>query len=97
MHGSYLSVVNGPKTGHTVPLRHGFNIGKNPNNDLVIDDGMTSGHHAQFHLDTAGGVSVVDLGSTNGTYVNGIRQQQSRLANGMSVRIGQTELRLIQG
>lgn len=90
-----IQVMSGPKAGQTFPLRHGFTVGRTPGCDLVIDDGMTSGHHAQFLLDTAGGVSVMDLGSTNGTWVNGARQQQARLSSGMSVRIGQTDIRLI--
>jgi hypothetical protein len=92
-----VTVVNGPRQGQTLPLRHGFTVGRTPGCDLVIDDGMTSGYHAQFHLDTAGGVTIVDLGSTNGTYVNGVRSQSARLAHGMSLRIGQTDLRFLQG
>jgi hypothetical protein len=92
-----IMVLSGPKQGQTLPLRHGFTIGRTPGCDLVIEDGMTSGYHAQFHLDTAGGVTVVDLGSSNGTYVNGVRSQSSRLAHGMSLRVGQTDLRFLQG
>jgi len=92
-----VMVISGPRQGQTLPLRHGFTVGRTPGCDLVIDDGMTSGYHAQFHLDTAGGVTVVDLGSTNGIYVNGVRSQSARLAHGMSLRIGQTDLRFLQG
>jgi hypothetical protein len=95
--GAQIMLLSGPRQGQTLPLRHGFTVGRTPGCDLLIDDGMTSGHHAQFHFDTAGGVTVVDLGSTNGTYVNGVRQTQARLANGMSLRIGQTEIRFLQG
>jgi pSer/pThr/pTyr-binding forkhead associated (FHA) protein len=95
--GTYVSVLSGPHTGKTLPLRHGFNIGKNAQNDLVIDDGYTSGYHAQLISDASGAWTLVDMTSTNGTFVNGVRIQQQRLQNGMSIRIGQTELRFLQG
>jgi FHA domain/von Willebrand factor type A domain len=95
--GTFLQPLGGPKVGQQLALRHGFNIGKNAQNDLVIDDGYTSGYHAQLITDGQGGWTLVDLQSTNGTFVNGVRITQQRLGNGMSIRIGQTELRFLQG
>ncbi len=92
-----LMVLSGPMQGKMFPLRHGFTVGKLRGCDLILEDGFTSGHHAQFHLDTAGGCTVVDLGSTNGIFVNGVRATSQRLHHGMSVRVGQTELRFLQG
>src|SRR5438270_10008145 len=45
-------------------------IGRAPDNDLVLHQPSVSRHHARFDVG-AGGVSVVDLGSANGTTVNG--------------------------
>jgi len=92
-----LYIMNGPRQGQTIPLRHGFTIGKTPGCDLLVDDGYTSGYHAQFHLDGAGGCTVVDMNSTNGTYVNGVRTARQRLTHGMMVRAGGTEVRYLQG
>jgi FHA domain/von Willebrand factor type A domain len=91
-----LFVLSGPRQGQQLPLRQGFTIGKTPGCDLIIDDGFASGYHAQFHFD-AQGVTIVDMNSTNGTFVNGVRTARQRLGHGMTVRIGQTELRYLQG
>ena len=45
-------------------------IGKLPDNHLVIDN-MVSRHHAKIIMDKGGRFELVDLGSKNGTYVNG--------------------------
>lgn len=94
--GPCLLVLSGPRTGERVALKHGFAIGKAPGSDMQIDDGYTSNHHAQFTLDHFGNCRVYDLGSTNGTFVNGVRVQgEAVLENGVSLRIGSTELRFL--
>jgi len=93
-----LYVISGTYQGQTIPLRHGFRVGKAPDCDLVLsDDGYASSHHAHFEVDKGGGVTLVDDRSTNGTFVNGVRSTQTRLTQGMSIRIGATELRFMQG
>ena len=46
-------------------------IGKAKTNDIVIDNSHVSGQHAQLLMDETGVLHIVDVGSTNGTYVNG--------------------------
>lgn len=93
-----LYVLSGSYQGQTIPLRHGFRVGKAPDCDLVLtDDGYASSHHAHFEVDKGGGVTLVDDRSTNGTFVNGVRSTQTRLTSGMSIRVGATELRFLQG
>lgn len=46
-------------------------IGKLPDNHIVIDKANVSRHHAKIVLDKGGNFEIVDLQSTNGTYVNG--------------------------
>ncbi len=94
---SSLLILSGPRTGQQWPIRHGFNIGKAPGVDLLIDDGFASSHHAQIHVDGGGGATLVDMGSTNGTFVNGVRVSTVRLTHGAAIRIGQTEMRFLQG
>lgn len=93
--GPRLYVVSGPRIGEQVALKHGFTIGKQPGNDLVIDDGFTSSQHAQIGMDHFGNCRIYDKGSTNGTYVNGQRVTEYVLEHGMAVRIGSTELRFL--
>jgi len=93
--GPRLYIVSGPRTGEQIALKHGFLIGKQPGCDLVIDDGFTSGQHAQIGMDHFGNCRVYDRGSTNGTFVNGQRVTEYSLEHGMSLRIGSTELRFL--
>lgn len=63
------------------------------NNDIVVNDEKVSRNHLQMVMDDNGNYSVVDLGSTNGTYVNGRRiYGEVRLKLGDEVKIGQTVL-----
>ncbi len=69
-------------------------IGRGGQNDVAIEgDEFASARHVRFEP-RGDGVWVLDLGSTNGTYVNGIRIDGARrLAQGDIVRVGETELR----
>ncbi len=92
---AYLMFVDGPRAGQRLPLRSGFMIGKAPTCDLVIEDGYTSTHHAQVAMDATGKWSLYDMGSTNGTFINGVRVTQAVLEQGISIKIGSTELRFL--
>ena len=83
------------RTGERLMLRNGFLVGGQPASDLSIQDGYTSSNHAQFTMDANGTCMVVDLGSTNGTFVNGQRVATSPLQHGMTIKIGATELRFL--
>jgi hypothetical protein len=94
--GPVLYVLSGPQTGQRIPLRHGFTLGKAAGCDLSLaHDGFASGHHAQILMDAQGNCQLVDQGSTNGTFVNGVRVTEARLFDGMSIRCGSTELRFL--
>jgi pSer/pThr/pTyr-binding forkhead associated (FHA) protein len=69
-------------------------VGRSGDNDLPLDgDEFASAHHARFEP-RRDGVYVEDIGSTNGTFVNGIRlTTYRRLVPGDVVRIGETDLR----
>lgn len=58
-----------------------INIGRRPDNHLVIDDPRVSRVHAQLRV-IRGHYNIIDLNSTGGTYVNGIRKMQSVLFPG---------------
>ncbi len=69
-------------------------IGRGGDNVAVLDrDEYASARHARVEAQRDG-VWILDLGSTNGTWVNGERMDgRHRLRNGDTVRIGETELR----
>jgi pSer/pThr/pTyr-binding forkhead associated (FHA) protein len=83
--GVPMFVVIEPKQhrGATYTLSSVLAIGRLEDNDIVIDDdSFISSHHARIEIRPEGSW-VVDLGSTNGCYVNG-----QRVADGRSVRKG---------
>ena len=68
-------------------------VGRSQENNIVITDEKVSRTHLQMVQDDNGNVSVIDLGSTNGTYVNGIRiTGETHLKASDEVRIGNTIL-----
>ena len=91
----HLMFLSGPRTGERLSLRNGFLIGKQPGCDLLIEDGYTSSQHAQIGMDHFGNCRLYDTGSTNGTFVNGVRVTEYVLEHGVSVRIGSIELRFL--
>ena len=74
-----------------------LSIGRGAGNDVSIGrDEYASSRHARFEP-RRDGVYVEDAGSTNGTFVNGIRlARERRLAPGDVVRVGETDLRFEQ-
>lgn len=77
-----------------LPEQGGFVIGRDPACDLCLDDGMASRQHARLNI-TAAGLEVDDLGSKNGTFVNGRRvEARHRFVPGDWLRVGRSELGL---
>ncbi|MDN0195138.1 FHA domain-containing protein [Streptomyces sp. S.PNR 29] len=60
-----------PTTFHQFSLGRVMRIGRSLENDLVVSDLQVSRHHAEFHSTPDGRMEIRDLGSHNGTYVNG--------------------------
>lgn len=69
-------------------------VGRRPYNDIVIDNLAVSGEHAVLQM-SANEVSVEDLNSTNGTYVNGKAVKKQLLQNGDFVEIGKYKLQYV--
>ena len=90
-----LSVTGGAQAGATLPLgSSALRVGRSNACNLVIDDSYASSQHARFYK-SDGDWYVEDLGSTNGTYVEGERlTAPRRLGVGVEVRIGQTLMEL---
>ncbi|MFC8011978.1 ABC transporter ATP-binding protein/permease [Streptomyces cinereoruber] len=60
-----------PTTFHELSLGRVMRIGRALENELVVSDLQVSRHHAEFHATPDGRFEIRDLGSHNGTYVNG--------------------------
>ncbi|MFO7156511.1 MAG: sigma 54-interacting transcriptional regulator [Pseudomonadota bacterium] len=74
-----------------LPLRGTHVVGTEPTCSIVLDDPYASGRHCRISCE-GGRVLLVDLGSTNGTWVNGVRVGQAELSAGAWVRVGQSDL-----
>ncbi len=87
-----LEVVEGPEVGKRFPLTdETLTIGRNKLNRIVIDDPLVSNYHAEVRKEGQG-FFIHDLGSTNGTRVNGEKVVKAPLLPGMEVKIGDTRL-----
>ncbi|MGE0396869.1 MAG: sigma 54-interacting transcriptional regulator [Kofleriaceae bacterium] len=87
-----LVVVEGPNPGTTIEgSEEEVSIGSAPGNSLVVDDRTVSRHHVAI-APTPRGHLVRDLGSTNGTYVNGVVIDRAYLAQNATIEIGDARL-----
>ena len=82
--------VNSERTLDSMPVT----LGRSPESDMNLgDDEFASAQHARVEP-RRDGVWVEDVGSTNGTFVNGIKLERPRkLTPGDVVRVGETDLR----
>ena len=91
-----LSVEKGPKElrGVSIMVRGPVIVGRSPNADIVIAAGYVSARHARFSL-MGSNLFVEDLGSTNGTAVNGrIIEGPMALSNNDVVNVGDVSIRV---
>jgi hypothetical protein len=88
----YLLLTAGHGRGQTFDLRGEVYLGRSQANSITISDGKVSRSHAR--LDPVRGTYVItDLGSANGTYINGVRiTQPIRLRDGDLLQVGDTQL-----
>lgn len=77
-----------------------FTIGRGQGNSLQLDDGVVSTNHARFiierspYMDSIYDITLEDLGSTNGVYVNGKKITRQRLSHSDQIRIGTHEFKI---
>jgi hypothetical protein len=91
-----LRFISGKYQGGEYPLTDSGElvIGRASDLDLVLVEDMVSRKHAKLTLQN-GGISIADLGSTNGTFVNGEKVKKAQLKLGDRVLIGTSILKLV--
>jgi transcriptional regulator with GAF, ATPase, and Fis domain len=89
-----LLSLNGPRKGEEVFVdRECFRIGKSPDNDLVLADATVSREHCELIRDSRGYL-LRDLGSTNGTLLDGAVIREGYLSAGAVISVGRVELKV---
>ncbi|MGW6286663.1 FHA domain-containing protein [Streptomyces sp. NPDC055107] len=83
-----------PTTVRPLPAKT-VRIGRDAGNDLVIDDLVVSRHHAELRALADGSYEIVDLGSHNGTFLNGQPVTRGPLGPGDIVGIGHSAFCLV--
>jgi pSer/pThr/pTyr-binding forkhead associated (FHA) protein len=77
-----------------------FTIGRSQGNSLQIEDGVVSGEHALIkverspYMESIFDITIKDLNSTNGTYVNSDKVNEKRLKHGDQIRVGTHEFKI---
>jgi pSer/pThr/pTyr-binding forkhead associated (FHA) protein len=91
-----LRFISGKYRGEEFPLEEGraFTIGRSSDLDLLLIEEMVSRKHARIQV-ADGDITIEDLDSTNGTFVNGEKIHQARLRDGDRVLIGTSILKVV--
>ncbi len=91
-----LRFENGERQGETIPISGSvFTVGRRPGNSAQLSDASVSGRHAEFVVESDG-VVVRDLGSTNGTKIDGERIESRKLVHGDVVVLGSVKVTLLE-
>lgn len=89
-----LLVASGPDRGKEILVTgNRFRCGKSPDNDLVIADETVSRYHFEV-VEEESGYLVRDVGSTNGTIVDGARIREAYLRSGATVTAGRVRIQV---
>jgi hypothetical protein len=95
--GPVLVVRRGPEVGERFYLdRERLTVGRDPASDIFLNDITVSREHAVL-TKTDAGVSIEDVGSLNGVYVNGASTTRVVLRNGDQVQIGRFQMVFLSG
>jgi pSer/pThr/pTyr-binding forkhead associated (FHA) protein len=93
-----LIVHRGPGQGSRFLVTGiGATIGRSPESDIFLDDVTVSRKHAQVLKSMPGFFTLKDLGSLNGTYVNGKHVVEISLVNGDEIQIGKFHMLFLGG
>lgn len=80
-----------------LPIDEPLRVGSSPSVELRLEDPYLSSHHATLRVARGGGVVVVDEGSKNGTFVDGVAIERAWARLGAVIRFGRVSVRVISG
>lgn len=88
--------VEGVEIKHVYLQKDRTTLGRSPDNDIVLENMVVSGHHCVFELHGLADVFIEDLRSTNGTYINGKMVKRQRLHDGEVIAIGNFRIQFLE-
>lgn len=92
-HRDELVIASGAQAGSRFTLVNEVTTaGRHEGSDIMLDDVSVSRHHAIFTRTASGRITLRDLNSLNGTYVNGVRVEETALHSADEVQIGKFKL-----
>lgn len=92
-HRDELVIASGTLAGTRFELTNEItSTGRHEASDILLDDVSVSRHHAIFTRTASGRITLRDLNSLNGTYVNGERVEETALHSADEVQIGKFKL-----
>ena len=86
---------DGVETQHVHLMKDRTTLGRRHHNDVALSDLSVSGMHCVFERERSGAIWLTDVGSTNGTYVNGERIQRRQLEDQDVVTVGIYSIRFL--
>lgn len=93
--GAKLLIVDGPDRGREFPLQDGENVmGRTAETPIELPSSKVSRRHAAIHV-SGGRVEIEDLGSSNGTFLNGKRVTRSPVPAGSKIAVGEFVLQVV--
>jgi two-component system cell cycle response regulator len=88
---AYLIVIAGTQVGEMIPLTGSTVLGRGAEADLRLIEEKMSRRHCRLFIEH-GDTFIEDLGSSNGTYVNGTRVARHKLSDGDKIQVGETTI-----
>lgn len=93
-----LVVTRGPTAGSRYALVEALTaIGRHPDSGIFLDDVTVSRRHAEIRRSSEGQYVLTDVGSLNGTYLDGERVEEALLREGAQVQVGKYRLVFVIG
>ncbi len=90
-----IATVDGVEIHRTYLTLERTTLGRKPDNHIVLTDLAVSGEHCAFELSGLSDVVVIDLGSTNGTYIHGAMVKMHLLQDGDVISIGRFKIQYL--
>lgn len=91
-----IASVEGVEIKHVYLQKDRTTLGRSPDNDIVLENMVVSGHHCVFELRGLAEVFIEDLRSTNGTYIDGKMVKRQRLRDGDVIAIGNFRVQFLE-